>query len=110
MAISEKEQIKMTKRDFAVKIASELGMTQEQVAEVIQKTLDCISGELAEGRTVELRNFGIFEVVVRKPRTGRNPKRPEIEIMIPERSMVRFRSSGELRQRVEQIIPARLKK
>ena len=56
--------IKMTKRDFVVRIASELGLTQDQVAEVVQKTLDHISDEVAKGRTVELRNFGIFEVCV----------------------------------------------
>src|SRR5574344_1158933 len=67
------ERIKsMTKRDLVVRIAAESGLIQSQVAEIVQKTLDYIADELADGRTVELRNFGIFDVVTRRARPGRN--------------------------------------
>ena len=100
---------KMTKRDFVVKIAQETGLTQGQVAMVVQKTLDYISDELAGARNIELRNFGIFEVRVRKSRKGRNPNKPENEVVIPERVVVKFRPGKELKDRVEQIKPAKLK-
>jgi len=38
---------------------------------------------LAAGRNVELRNFGVLEVQVRKARVGRNPNKPETEVIIP---------------------------
>ena len=63
----------MTKRDLVVRISNETGLIQQQVLEVIQKTLDYISDSVAAGKTVELRNFGVFEVKVRKARIGRNP-------------------------------------
>ncbi len=100
----------MTKRDFAVRIASELRLNQAPVAEVVQKTLDYISDELAAGHTIELRNFGVFEVRVRKARKGRNPNKPENEVMIPERCIVKFRAGKELKDRVEQIRPEKLKR
>ena len=100
----------MTKRDIVVRIASELGLTQGQVAEAVQKILDHISDEVTEGSTVELRNFGIFEVKVHKSRIARNPKKPENEIMIPEKAVVKFRPGKELKDRVNQIRPDKLKK
>ncbi len=99
----------MTKRDFVVKIAQETGLTQNQVAAVVQKTLDYISDELAGARNIELRNFGIFEVKIRKSRKGRNPNKPENEVVIPERVVVKFRPGKELKDRVEQIKPAKIK-
>ena len=61
----------MTKRDLVVKIARETGFIQNDVAEVVQKTLDYIAQDLIEGHTIELRNFGVFEIKVRKSRKGR---------------------------------------
>jgi DNA-binding protein HU-beta/integration host factor subunit alpha len=39
---------------------------------VVQKTLDQISEALTMGGKVELRNFGVFDVKIRKARVGRN--------------------------------------
>ena len=100
---------KMTKRDFVVRIASELYLSQNQVAGVIQKTLDYISDEIAEGRTLELRNFGVFQIKVRKSRPGRNPKKPEDKVIIPKRVVVKFRAGKELDDRVARISPSKLK-
>lgn len=93
----------MTKRDLVVRIASESGLVQSQVSEIVQKTLDYIADELAAGRGVELRNFGIFEVAVRKARPGRNPANPEETVAIPERHAVKFRAGKELKDRVSRI-------
>jgi len=95
----------MTKRDIVVKISAETGLTQSDVAVVVQKTLDFMADELATGKTIELRNFGVFEVKVRKSRKGRNPNKPENEVVIPERVVVKFRAGKELKDRVEKIVP-----
>ncbi len=95
----------MTKRDLVVKIASETDLTQNDVATVVQKTLDYMADELAEGKNIELRNFGVFEVKVRKSRKGRNPNDPENEVIIPERVVVKFRAGKELKARVDKINP-----
>jgi nucleoid DNA-binding protein len=100
----------MTKRDFVLRIASEVGITQMQATEVVQKTLDYLSDELAKGNRVELRNFGVFELKVRRRRVGRNPKKPLEEVIIPERVVIKFRPGKELKDRVEQIKPAKMKK
>ena len=99
----------MTKRDLVVKIAREINLNQSEVAEAVQKTLDYIAEELIAGRTIELRNFGVFEIKVRKSRKGRNPNEPEHEVVIPERAVVKFRAGKELKDAVEKLNPADFK-
>jgi len=92
-----------TKRGFVVKVASETDMSQACVADIVQKTLDCIADELASGKTIELRNFGVFEVVVRKKRIGRNPKNPKKDVVIPEHVQVKFRVGKDLKERLAKL-------
>ena len=99
----------MTKRDIVVRISGETGLIQHQVMDVVQKTLDYISEALAAGDKVELRNFGVFEVKVRKARVGRNPNAPETDVPIPQRSVVRFKAGKEMRESVLRLPPAKAK-
>ncbi len=82
---------RMTKRDLVMRISEETGLIQQDVQEVIQKTLDYITESLARGEDVEFRNFGVFEVTERKSRVGRNPNRPEQVVTIPTRKVVKFK-------------------
>jgi len=95
----------LTKRDLVIRISEETGLIQQEVLDVIQKTLDYISQALANGDKVELRNFGVFEVKVRKARIGRNPNAPETDVPIPERSVVKFKPGKEMRAEVLKIGP-----
>jgi len=95
----------LTKRDLVIRISNETGLTQQQVLEIVQKTLDYIAEALAKGDKVELRNFGVFEVKVRKARIGRNPNAPETDVPIPERSVVKFKPGKEMRADVLKIAP-----
>jgi len=98
----------MTKREIVVKIAKKTGLIQADVAKVVQMTLDSISNELAAGRDIELRNFGVFECKVRRSRKGRNPRKPQDEVVIPEHVVVKFRAGKELKDKVEQLDPSKI--
>ena len=100
----------LTKRDLVVRISEEAGLTQGQVFDVVQKTLDYITETLAKGDKVEFREFGVFEVKIRKARIGRNPKQPEIEVPIPARSMVKFKMGKVMRAEVLKLTPKTKKK
>lgn len=95
----------LTKRDLVIRISEETGLIQQQVLTVVQKTLDYIAEALAKGDKVELRNFGVFEVKVRKARIGRNPNAPATDVPIPERSVVKFKPGKEMRGEVIKIPP-----
>ena len=90
----------LTKRDLVIRISGENSLSQQHVFDVIQKTLDYISESLANGDKVELRTFGVFEVKVRKARVGRNPNKPETDVPIPARAMVKFKAGKEMRAQV----------
>lgn len=95
----------MTKRDLVVRISQETELIQEQVLDVIQRTLDHISAAVAAGTTVELRNFGVFEVKIRKARVGRNPNQPDRDVPIPARAVVKFKPGKEMREAVLRLTP-----
>ena len=98
----------LTKRDLVVRISNETGLVQQQVFDVVQKTLDYIAGALAKGDKVELRNFGVFEIKIRKARVGRNPNAPETDVPIPARAMVKFKAGKEMRAEVLKLTPQKL--
>ena len=85
---------------MVVRIATETGLPQQQVLAVVQKTLDYITEALIAGKNVELRNFGVFEVKLRKPRVGRNPNDPAKDVQIPARAVVKFKAGKEMREQV----------
>ncbi len=87
----------LTKRELVAQIASETGLTQLEVFDVVQKTLDGIVDALGAGKHVEFREFGVFEVASRKARIGRNPNRPEDVVMIPVRRVVKFKPGKRMR-------------
>ncbi len=96
----------MTKRDLVVRISNETGLIQQDVLAVVQRTLDYISEAVARGETVELRNFGVFEVKVRKARVGRNPNKPEKDVRLPPRAEVKFKPGKEMKESVIQLTPS----
>jgi nucleoid DNA-binding protein len=96
----------MTKRDLVIQISEETGLVQQKVLHIVQRTLDLISKSVAAGKTVELRNFGVFEVKKRKARVGRNPNRPETDVPIPERIIVKFKPGKEMREAVMRGSPS----
>ena len=96
----------VTKRDLVVKISNETGMTQQQVFDVIQKTLDSVTATLAAGDEVVLRNFGSFQVRETKQKIGRNPNKPGTDVVIPPRAIVKFKPGKEMKERVATLLPS----
>jgi nucleoid DNA-binding protein len=101
--ISKIDMAKLTKRDIVVAISNQTGMVQHQVFDVVQRTLDKITDSLANNIPVELRNFGVFQPRLTKPRVGRNPNQPGSSFVIPPRATVKFKAGKIMRQRVEKL-------
>jgi nucleoid DNA-binding protein len=94
-----------TRRDLICDLSDAIGMTQRETEKIVESMLALISGELAKGNEVSLRGFGTFEVHLAKARIGRNPKRPGSDMLIPARSVVRFRPSKEVKVLVASAPP-----
>ncbi|MGL4854927.1 MAG: HU family DNA-binding protein [Lentisphaeria bacterium] len=93
----------MVKRDLVVRISKETGYPQREVMDTIQRFLDGVVEELSNGGNIEFRNFGVFELVTRKARVGRNPRKAAVAITIPERVVVKFRPGKILRDKVDKL-------
>ena len=93
----------LTKREIVLEIYRKTGFPQKQIVDTVQQTLDIVQNALAGGRNVELRNFGVLEVQVRKQRIGRNPNKPEAEVIIPERAVIKFKSGKILKQQLKKL-------
>jgi nucleoid DNA-binding protein len=100
----------MTKRDLVIRISNETNLVQQQVLDIVQKTLDYIAEAVSQGRKVELRNFGVFEVKIRKARVGRNPNNPGTDVPIPQRAVVKFKPGKEMREAVLKLTPQDIQK
>src|SRR6266508_3635719 len=100
----------MTKRDLVVRISEESGLVQQTVLDIVQKTLDYIAEAVSHGKKVELRNFGVFEVKIRKARVGRNPNNPGTDVPIPQRAVVKFKPGKEMREAVLKLTPEDIQK
>ena len=68
---------------------------------VIQAFLDKMTDCLTNGERLEFRDFGVFEVVERKQKIGRNPKNAAIPIIIPARPAVKFTPGKKMRKLIE---------
>lgn len=93
----------LTKREIVLEIYEKTGFPQKEIVGTVQMTLDIIMRALAEGRNVELRNFGVLKVQRRKSRIGRNPNKPDAEVVIPERAVVKFKSGKILKQLLKKL-------
>ena len=95
----------MTKKEIVKTISEEIGMTQLKTKEIVQKTFDAIVDTLLEDRRIELRNFGVFEVKMRKARKARNPRTGE-KVDVPPKFVVTFKPGKEMEERVRQLTEA----
>ncbi len=93
-----------TKKELVLKIATECNLPPNDVRRIIQSFLDSMIEGLSVGDRYEFRDFGVFEVVVRKQKIGRNPKNAGVAIVIPERKAVKFTPGKKMKEDVEKLI------
>ena len=88
-----------TKREIAERVAQQTGLPQVSVKQIIQMLFDEVVTELSTGNRLEFRDFGVFEVVTRKPRTGRNP-RTGAKVAVPPKRVVTFKMGKVMKDKV----------
>ncbi len=92
----------MTKKEIVRTISEEIGLTQLQTKEIVQRTFDAIVETLVGEGRIELRNFGVFEVKRRAPRKARNPRTGD-KVFVPEKFVVTFKPGKEMEERVREL-------
>ena len=91
----------ITKKDLVQLISQEKGVHPDDVRNVIQSFLDAMTESLANDGRLEFRDFGVFEVVERKQKIGRNPKNAAVSIVIPARRAVKFTAGKKMKELID---------
>jgi nucleoid DNA-binding protein len=80
----------VTRRDFIKLLKEKYNLRTKDAKAATNGIFNMIIETLAKGGRIEIRDFGIFEVVQRKAKVGRNIKM-KTSVAIPPRKVVRFR-------------------
>jgi len=89
----------ITKARIIEAVVETNGYTHQKALEAVEIMLELIKRTLENGEDVLISNFGKFCVKEKAEQRGRNPSTGEDMIMRP-RKVVTFRSSGKLRDRI----------
>lgn len=95
----------MTKKEIVKQISEQADLTQLKTKEVVQMTFDAIIDTLVSEGRIELRNFGVFEVKLRKPRRARNPRTNET-VEVEAKFVVTFQPGKIMEERVRKFTPS----
>ncbi|MBI2339975.1 MAG: integration host factor subunit beta [Deltaproteobacteria bacterium] len=90
----------MNKSDLIETVSEKVkSLARREVEAIVETIFDKMTGALSKGDRIEIRGFGSFEVRVREPRQGRNPK-TGAQVYVNTRRVPFFKVGKELRERV----------
>jgi integration host factor subunit alpha len=89
----------VTRADLAEAVFSEVGLSRNDSALIVDSVLDEIVGALVSGENVKISSFATFTLRDKKARIGRNPRTGK-EAQISSRRVVLFRPSTILKKNI----------
>ena len=96
----------VTRAHLAERIYTQVGLSRNESADLLETVLDRLSKSLESGESVKISGFGTFSVRQKGRRIGRNPK-TGVEVPILPRRVLVFRPSQVLKAHVNgSAIPA----
>ena len=74
-------------------------ISQKDMGQIVDTVFDSMVSALEGGNRIELRGFGTFEIRVREPRLGRNPKSGS-KVSLGIRKVPFFKAGKELKEKL----------
>jgi len=93
----------VTRAQLAEAVYSEVGLSRNDSAQLVDVILEEISQALLRDEMVKLSSFGSFQVRSKGERVGRNPKTGE-EVPILPRKVLVFRASHVLKDKINRAL------
>ena len=90
----------LTRAGLCETVHHEVGLTRQDCAGLVERTLELVVEALEAGETVKLSGFGVFQVRAKRARMGRNPKTGEPAEIEPRR-VIGFHASQVMKTRVD---------
>lgn len=91
-----------TKKDLIDRIADSTNQTRGAVKDTVQMFLNQVIVELGKGNRLEFRDFGVFEVKLRRARRAQNPKTLE-PVQVAAKRTVKFKPGRLMKQTLEDL-------
>lgn len=96
----------LTRADLSEALHEEVGLTRQDCAGLVERTLELMTEALENGETVKLSGFGVFQVRDKRARQGRNPKTGAPAAIDPRR-VISFRASQVMKARIDGALSRR---
>ena len=93
-----KDRAKLTRAEIVENIHPSVKVSKQNIHKIIELFYEAVKDGLLDGRIIELRGFGSFEVKQRKGRMARNPKTGQ-QVQVETHGVAIFRPGTELRTR-----------
>ena len=91
----------LTKAQLADLLFEQIGLNKRESKDMIDAFFDLIAQRLVEGEDVKISGFGNFQIRIKAPRPGRNPRTGET-IPIDARRVVTFHASHKLKDVIQE--------
>lgn len=92
----------LTKADIVSAVQKENGFSYKESTDLVEKLIEILKDRLQSGEDVLISGFGKFQVKSKNARKGRNPATGD-DMMLSARTVVTFKASGKLRDRINDL-------
>ena len=100
LAVDSLETTALTKAQLADMLYEQIGLNKRESKDMVEAFFDLMGASLVAGDEVKLSGFGNFQMRVKAPRPGRNPRTGEL-IPIAARRVVTFHASQKLKEMLQ---------
>ena len=100
IAVESLETPALTKAQLADLLFEQIGLNKRESKDMVDAFFELVSTSLVEGTDVKISGFGNFQIRIKAPRPGRNPRTGEA-IPIDARRVVTFHASHKLKEQIQ---------
>ena len=100
ISVESLETPALTKAQLAEILFEQIGLNKRESKDMIDAFFNLVSDGLVEGDDVKITGFGNFQIRIKAPRPGRNPRTGEA-IPIQARRVVTFHASYKLKEQIQ---------
>ena len=88
-----------TRKNLSSNVHQNLGFSKNISSLIIDDFFESLVSELVKFNKIKISSFGVFQVVEKKERIGRNPK-TKVEATISARKIVKFKPSNKIKDKL----------
>ncbi len=92
----------LAKKEIVANTKSIIGFSSKVIQEITDDLIETFFSILIEKKKINIKNFGSFNIILKKEREGRNPKTKEKHI-IRQRNTIKFKVANSLKIKINQI-------